>query len=140
MRQRWVYVNGEAYEVGEQPLSDSHHIIPDIAPIRSPDGTYIEGKVQWREHLKRTDSIEMSHSDIKERQQDWQKRKVQFNERLKASAEKVRDYSGQAGEVQRTAPTGLMVEMANRLHGRPTPGRKEMLKMTLDLAKRIKRG
>jgi hypothetical protein len=55
----------------------------DIAPFMSPDGVMIEGRAQWREHLKRTDSIEMGHSDVKYAQQEWNKKKAAHNDRLR---------------------------------------------------------
>lgn len=139
MRHRWVYVNGEAYEVGEQPLSDSHHVMPDIEPFQSPDGAYITGRAQWREHLKRTDSIEMGHADIAHQQAQWSKKKQAHREKLAKAVGTVREYSVPTGEIREVPRSGLNVEMANRLHGRPMPERKEMIKLTLDIAKRMAR-
>jgi hypothetical protein len=139
MRQRWVYVDGVAYEIGEQPMMNAHQVMNDIEPFQSPDGAWISGRSAWREHLKRTDSIEMGHSDIKAKQQDWQKRKQQHRDRLRGAVETVQrwDAPGEIAPVQRS---GLAVEMANRLHGRQMPERKEMIKLTLDIAKRMNRG
>jgi hypothetical protein len=39
-------------------------IVPDIEPFMSPSGEYITSRSKWREHLKRTNSIEISHSDV----------------------------------------------------------------------------
>ena len=46
----------------------------------------------------------------------------------------------QPTEIKEFKRTNLNVEMANRLHGRPPPGRIEMLKMTIEQMKRSKRG
>lgn len=139
MRYRWVYVDGVAYEAGNEPLSDSHHIINDIEPFQSPDGAFIAGRAAWREHLKRTDSIEMGHSDVKAAQEGWQRKKEAHQARLSKAGKTVSEYvpSGDMRPIQRS---GIAVEMANRLHGRPAPERKDMLKMTLDIAKRMQRG
>ena len=136
MRQRWIYVDGESYEVGQEPAPEVHHIIPDIEPFKSPDGAFIAGRAAWREHLKRTDSIEMGHSDMKAAQQDWAKRKDAHRARLAKAGNTVKEYT-QQGEARPVQRTGLAVEMANRMHGRPQPGRKEMIKLTLDIAKRM---
>lgn len=142
MKRRWVYVDGEAYEYGHEPQKEALHIIPDIEPFKSPDGAFISGRRQWREHLKATDSIEMSHSDVKAAQQQWGKRKEAYQDRLKGSAECIADAQKYLpkGEVRPYVPSQLNVEMANRLHGRPMPERKEMIKLTLDIARRMNRG
>lgn len=143
MRKRWIYDGARAIPVEEYegaPSAD-HHIIPDIAPFRSPDGALITGRAQWREHLKRTDSIEMGRSDVKVAQENWGKRKEAFRDRLRESAKAVANYTETHTEMCPINRTALNVEMANRLHGRPEPARKELIKLTLDQAKRMsKRG
>jgi hypothetical protein len=78
MKRTWVYPSdgSEAYEVtrGEYRNESMASVMGDIAPFMSPDGVMIEGRKQWREHLKRTDSIEMGHSDVKYAQQEWNKK------------------------------------------------------------------
>ena len=151
-RRRWLYSHIDDHLVAEYHGSecvyfdpeyydaqDSHQVIPDIDPFMSPDGQYITGRGAWREHLKRTDSIEMGHSDVKAAQEGWAKRKAAHIERLKHSAETVRDVSHETGEVKPFKRSNLNVEIANRLHGRPTPERKELIKLSLDLAKRMGR-
>lgn len=138
MRRSWVYVDGVAYERGSEPPPEALHVIGDIQPFMSPDGTFIEGKAQWREHLKATDSVEMSHSDMKYAQAEWARRKSANAERLKGSAGLVREFDA-PGEVREVRRSNLNVEMANRLHGRPPPERKEMIKLTLETARRLSR-
>lgn len=139
MRRKWVYVDGEAYEYGHEPV-EAHHVIPDIEPFMSPDGKFITGRRAWREHLKATDSIEMGHSDMKAAQAQWGKRKEAFRERLRGSAEAVKAAENAPTEIRPVQMSRLNAELANRLHGRPVPPRKELVKMTLDLAKRMNRG
>lgn len=139
MRRRWIYVEGQAYEAGSEPVIEAHHVIPDIEPFKSPDGAFITGRAHWREHLKRTDSIEMSHSDMKSAQANWAKRKQAYRERLKESAQVVQRWDEPKGEIRPMQRSGLAVEMANRLHGRPAPERKEMIKLTLDISRRMQR-
>lgn len=137
MRHRWVYVDGVAYEVTETPAVETHHVIPDIEPFRDPSGAFISGRRAWREHLKRTDTIELSHSDMKAAQVQWNKRKEAHREKLKGAVQTVQKWDQPTGEIRPVNRSNLMVEMANRLHGRPIPERKEMLKLTLDIAKRM---
>lgn len=140
MRRRWIYVDGVAYEPDAVPESDAPMVIPDIEPFRSPDGAFISGRRAWRDHLKATDSVEMGHSDMKASQADWNKRKQAFQSRLSNDAvRKADEYLPRAAPIDSRTMTRLSVEMANRLHGRPTPPRKEMIKLTLDVAKRMGR-
>jgi hypothetical protein len=139
-RRVWVYIDGEAYERGSEPERAAHHVMGDIEPFKSPDGAMIMGRRQWREHLKATDSIEMNHADMKAAQETWNKRKEANAEKLKDSAKYVRDASIPAGEIRPFNRSNLNVEIANRLHNRPQPERKELIKLTLDIAKRMNRG
>ena len=41
----------------------SHTVLGDIEPFMSPSGEYITGRKQWRNHLAKTDTVEMGHSD-----------------------------------------------------------------------------
>lgn len=140
MRRRWVYVDGVAYEAGQEPVSDAHHVMPDIEPFMSPDGKYITGRAAWRAHLKATDSVEMGHSDVKAAQQVWNKRKAEFQARLsnEAVTQAEKYLKGDSKPMDARMASRLSVEMANRLHGRPVPERKEMIRLTLDVAKRMR--
>lgn len=64
MRRRWVYVNGEAYEVSPEvdttPLAPM--VMPDIKPYRSMcDGSMITSRSHHREHLKAHGVIEIGN-------------------------------------------------------------------------------
>ena len=98
----------------------------------------IEGRAQWREHLKRTDSIEMGHSDVKYAQQEWNKKKAAHNERLRGQVAMVQEFYRPGAPIAPMKMSNLNVEMANRLHNRPMPERKEMIKLTLDQMKRMR--
>jgi hypothetical protein len=113
-------------------------VMGDIEPFRSPDGVMISGRKQWREHLKATDSIEMGHSDVKYAQQEWNKKKEIQRERLKGQVATVQEFDRPGSPIAPMRMSGLNVEMANRLHNRPPPERKEMIKMTLEQMKRMK--
>jgi hypothetical protein len=110
----------------------------DIEPFRSPDGVMIEGRKQWREHLKRTDTIEMGHSDVKYAQQEWNKKKEAHRDRLRGQLATVQKFDRPGAPIAPVKMSNLNVEMANRLHNRPMPERKEMIKMTLEQMKRMK--
>jgi len=65
MRKRWVYIEGEAYEVSEdfsnpRPANAAHNIIPDIQPYKSMvTGEMIQGRRQHREHLRTHNVVEV---------------------------------------------------------------------------------
>ena len=142
MKRTWVYpVDGsEPYEAtaGAYRGETITAVMSDIEPFRSPDGVMITGRKQWREHLKATDSIEMGHSDVKYAQQEWNRKKEVQRERLKGQVATVQEFDRPGSPIAPMRMSGLNVEMANRLHNRPMPERKEMIKMTLEQMKRMK--
>lgn len=65
MRKRWVYINGEAHEVGQdwtaEPRSE-YHVVGDIQPYRSMiDGSLISSRSKHREHLKQHGCVEVGN-------------------------------------------------------------------------------
>ena len=142
-RQRYIAVGGKWVPANEAALvaeQKTAMIMPDIQPFRSSDGAYISGRAAWREHLKATGTIEMGHADVAAQRNAWNKKREAFQNRLKLSVNAVREASPPVGEIRPIQRTGLNVEIANRLHNRPAPDRKELIKLTLDLAKRNNRG
>lgn len=139
-RRVWRYIDGVAYELGTEPVTEAHHVMGDIEPFQSPDGAYITGRRQWREHLKETDSIEMSHADIAVAYEKWQRRKADFRDKIKDSFGKVNEAADVPVSTRPYDRSRLATEMLNRLHGKPEPMRKELIKLTLDIAKRMNRG
>ena len=140
MRQTWVFPSdgSEPYEKHLGPPNERYSVMGDIAPFMSPDGVMIAGRAQWREHLKKTDSIEMGHSDVKYAQQEWNKKKAAHNERLRGQVAMVQEFDRPGAPIAPMKMSNLNVEMANRLHNRPMPERKEMIKLTLDQMKRMR--
>ena len=140
MRQTWVFPSdgSEPYEKHLGPLNERYYVMGDITPFMSPDGVMIEGRAQWREHLKKTDSIEMGHSDVKYAQEQWNKKKQAQNDRLRGQLQTVQEFDRPSAPIAPTRMSNLNVEMANRLHNRPMPERKEMIKLTLDQMKRMR--
>jgi len=140
VRQTWVFPSdgSEPYEKHLGPLNERYSVMGDITPFMSPDGVMIEGRAQWREHLKKTDSIEMGHSDVKYAQEQWNKKKQAQNDRLRGQLQTVQEFDRPSAPIAPTRMSNLNVEMANRLHNRPMPERKEMIKLTLDQMKRMR--
>jgi len=140
VRQTWVFPSdgSEPYEKHLGPLNERYMVMGDIAPFMSPDGVMIEGRAQWREHLKKTDSIEMGHSDVKYAQEQWNKKKQAQNDRLRGQLQTVQEFDRPGAPIAPMKMSNLNVEMANRLHNRPMPERKEMIKLTLDQMKRMR--
>jgi len=65
MRKRWIYKDGEAYEVGEYEAEPQHYILPDIQPYQSmADGSIITGRRQHREHLRQHNCIEIGNESM----------------------------------------------------------------------------
>lgn len=137
---RWDDKQKMMIEVTPQRTADVHYVQPDFEPFQSPDQAVITSRTQWREHLKATDSVEFGHSDMKAQQESWNKRQEQHRERVDRAKQYVKEYD-RPQEVREYKRSNLNVEMANKLHGRPTPNRVEMIKLTMETAKEMqKRG
>ena len=53
MKRCWVYIDGKAYEKGEQPRPVGPDVMPDIQPYRSMiDGRMITSRSTHRDHLR----------------------------------------------------------------------------------------
>lgn len=64
MRQRWIYVNGEAHEVGDDFVREpsAPFVMGDIQPYRSMvDGSLIGSRSTHRAHLKAHGMIEVGN-------------------------------------------------------------------------------
>lgn len=134
------FKNGECvFWAGEQEAEkgESSMVIPDIAPFVANTGEYIAGRNAWRKHLKKVDGIEMGASDLKAQERQWKQRKEAHRERLTRAAGVVNTMPQGSVMQSKIDHSRLQVEMANKLHGRPIPERKELIKLTLDTAKRF---
>ena len=117
-------------------------VIPDIAPFVDTTGKVIEGRRQWREHLKSIDAVEMGHADIKEAESKWAKRQreaaakveQQTKVQLKTDWQEPKDI-----ERDPTSHKRLWCKVAERLDGRPVPSRKQLLRIVIEEAKKVKR-
>jgi hypothetical protein len=139
MRQSWIQIDGELVPANEAALSAVHHVMPDLEPFTANTGAHIEGRRQWREHLKASGCHELGHADIKAGVDGWEKRKA-------AAAAKRPDIAKYAPPVEvredfePSARSRLAAEVLNRLDGKATPSRKEVIRLTLELAKRGRYG
>lgn len=121
--------------------SGLHFVQGDIAEFTANDGVRIGGKRQWREHLKRTNTIEMNGADMARQTEKWQAKKADHQARI-ANSEKrgVRPVTAPDGPIVPIDRSRLSAEIANRLDGRPIPERKMLIKLTrevaIDLARR----
>lgn len=114
------------------------YVMPDIAPFRSNDGAQISGRAAWREHLKATGLVELGISDIKAGRERWEQRKK--NQSARVRGENVDVTHEVPIDFRPSAPSRLQIEIANRLHGRPAPDRKSLVRLVVEQAKRMKRG
>ena len=65
MRKRWIYVDGEAIEVGKYEPTAVHHVMPDIQPYQSMiDGSMITSRSRHREHLRAHGCIEVGNEKM----------------------------------------------------------------------------
>ncbi len=136
-RRRFVQIDGELVEITADyiPETPPIHVIPDIQPFVANDGAQIRGRAQWREHLKATNGVEMGHSDIRAAEAFHAKRKSAHAERLAKSAS-VAAVDLPYSERQVYRRSNLAAEVLNRLHGRPMPDRKTVIKIALEEARR----
>lgn len=138
---RWVEGTGLVETTNGYDPPDVHQVMPDLEPFRGSDGTFITSRQHWREHLKQTDTVEMGHSDIKGATEKWNKRKAAFQEKVSSHGQAVAEHTGPMPSLDKPQESSrLSVELANKLHGRPTPGRKEMILLALDTQRRLQRG
>ena len=135
-RRSYVQIDGILYEKGTEPLPDVPHIIPDIEPFRDTTGTFIAGRRAWREHLRSGGMQEMGHSDARAFEAAHAKRRAQHAERMARSQAAVAAApQTDVVEGRRDRPR-IAAEVLNRLHGRPTPDRKTLIKIALEEAHR----
>lgn len=126
------------YEKGTEPLSDAHFVMGDIAPFRDTTGKVIEGRAQWREHLRAMGGVEMGHSDIRQAEASHAKRKAAYEARMARASAAATDAPLPPLDAPRRR-SGVAAEVLGRLHGRPAPARKELIKLTLDVMKNARR-
>ncbi len=135
MKRTFAYRDGKMVELTPSQVEAVPQIMDDVKEFRSPDGAYIGGRAQWREHLKRTDSVEMGHSDIKAAQINWQKKRAAFQDKLGAD-QNVTPVNPPPDMMREYGRSRITSEVMNRLDGRPAPDRKTLIKMAMEEARR----
>lgn len=133
MKRTFIFRNGQFVESTPPEVKALPQVMPDVKEFQSPDGARIGGRRAWREHLKRTDSIEMGHSDIRSAQENWLKRKEAFQLKV-AKPEGVKEVEA-PDEIRPQERSRVQAEVLNRLDNRPAPDRKTLIKIALDTAK-----
>lgn len=134
MRRSYVQIDGVLYEKGTEPVEYRHYVMGDIDFVAN-DGTHIKSRSQWRDHLKRTNAVEMGHSDIKHAEASHQKRKDAFQARLRR-ADGVQPVNVPYREWDAYKRSQIASEVLGRLHGRQVPDRKTVIKIALEEARR----
>lgn len=137
MTRTYAWRNGQLVELTPQDVEAIPQVMPDLKEFRSPDGKHISSRSKWREHLKRTGSVEMGFSDVKAQQAKWAKKKEAFQERL--DRKHVHEVAAPEGEIRESERSRIGAEVANRLDQRPAPDRKTLLKLTLETARELSR-
>ncbi len=140
-RRRYVQLDGELVEVGADyvpvPQAD-YHVMPDLEPFRDNTGTVISGRVGWREHLKRNGLQEFGHADVKGQQAVHERLKQDKAAKLARAGDAVKAVDAPVMEGRVDRPR-IGQEVANRLHGRPMPDRKTLIRIALEEARRGQR-
>lgn len=126
-------------EITPERGPDVHYVQDDIKEFHSPDGARISGRRQWKEHLKRTGTVEMGHSDMRAQQANWQKRREAFAQKVSSGGKFVAPAEPPSGEIRPMERSRVSSEVANRLDGRPAPDRKTLIKIALEEARRHSR-
>ena len=135
MKRTYAWRDGALVEITPTAAADLHYVADDIPEFQSPDGAVITGRARWREHLKRTGAVEMGHADIREAQGRWTAKREAFQRKLQANAAVVHEVEPPSGDIQPSERSAVSREVANRLHNRPAPDRKTLLKIALETAR-----
>ena len=87
MRRSYVQVGGVLYEKGTEPLSQTHHVMPDFkAPYKSMiTGEMIPSRAAHREHLKKHGCVEVGN-EVKAHMAYYDKVGAEVREKQRASA------------------------------------------------------
>lgn len=135
-KRTYAWRDGKLVELTAPEVAAIPNVQPDLREFQSPDGARIGSRSEWREHLKRTGTIEMSHSDLAQQQEKWDRRKEQFAEKVNRDTEHVRPVDPPDGEIREAERSRVGKEVANRLDGRPSPDRVTLIKMAIEESRR----
>lgn len=139
MKRRFVQIDGELVEVtpgySAAPRAD-YHVMPDIEPFKANDGAEIKGRAHWREHLKATGALEMGHADVASAQAAHERKREAHRERLQNASRIAAEAPHANVLTDHSGRSSIAVNVLNRLHGRPMPDRKTIIKIGLEEARR----
>ena len=112
-------------------------IAPDFEPFRDTSGKHISGRRSWREHLASTGTQELGHADLKRMTERHtalkQAHRVRMDRATREAPPMAADFTTAPVEPSRTA-----ARVAERLHGRPAPDRRTLIKISME--ERMRRG
>ena len=138
-KRSYVWRDNQLIEITPEEIQALPQVMDDVQDFTSTDGANISGRRQWREHLKRTGSREMGHADLRNAQENWQKRRASFAERVNRDPG-VRPVEAQVVDAKPEERSRLNSEIQNKLYNRPSPDRKTLVQLVLrearELAKR----
>jgi hypothetical protein len=114
------------------------YVIPDIQPFRSNDGAQINGRRQWREHLKATGLEEFGVSDLSAAQQAAEKRRREAIAKIEKLQKEVIGKWEEPTPLPESEPdkNRLWCKVAERLDGRDKPTRKQLIRVVVEEMRR----
>ena len=117
------------------------YVIPDIQPFTANDGARIEGRRQWREHLKANDLLELGPSDITYQQSEHVRKQRAALEKMQRLEKDVIGKWSEPEPLPETEreKTRLWCKVAERLDGRDKPSRKQLIRVVAEEMKGMKR-
>jgi len=120
-------------------MSAAPYVIPDIQPFVSNDGAVIEGRRQWREHLKANDLVELGHSDIKHAESEHERRRKDALEKVQRLQQEIIGKWDDPEPLPESEPAKkrLWCKVAERLEGRERPTRKQLIRVVVEEMKHI---
>lgn len=118
------------------------YVVPDIQPFKDTTGKVIEGRRQWREHLKSIDAVEMGKADLEKARELQEKKKREQLEKVEKQAKLSLKTDWQEPKEIEADPhrhKRLWAKVAERLEGREAPTRKQLLRIVVEEQKRVRR-
>jgi hypothetical protein len=118
------------------------YVIPDIQPFKDTTGKVIEGRRQWREHLKEIDAVELDKGDLARMQEAQEKKRQAHLAKVEQQTKLQLKTEWQEPQEVQSDPNShkrLWAKVAERLEGRPQPTRKQLLRIVVEEQKRVKR-
>jgi hypothetical protein len=105
----------------------------------SNDGARIEGRRQWREHLKANDLVELGHADIKDAESAQEKKRRAALEKVERLQKEVIGKWEEPEPLPDNEPAKkrLWCKVAERLENREQPTRKQLIRVVVEELRRL---